>query len=138
MENLDPGMKAAFLSRLAKATTENSVHWGAADGRPFWYWVDVEPFGYVIESTDSDDAPPFDFHVFRMRENEEPVELEVWNWQRRVANPLNNYLEAVYKAARGQVLGVANLADDLFSSLAKVDGGSPEPSAIDLSPGDPF
>jgi len=134
MDNIEPGMKAAFLARLIAATVDNTITWTASEGRSCWYYVEIGPFSYAIEATDGDDAPPFDFHVFNGKNHiGGSVELEVWGWRPRVRDPLNNYLRALYVAVRGQAHGVANFAAELFSTLAQVDGGSSEPSTIELS-----
>jgi hypothetical protein len=136
MDNFDPGVRAAFLERLLKATTSKAIQW-VSGGREFWYYVDVPPFACAIESADVDDAPPYDFHLYRNVDDEHSEEIDIWRWDRS-GGPLNEYLRGLYGAARAQALDLVDLADDVFGALAKLDGGPAEVSRIDLPNEMPF
>jgi hypothetical protein len=136
MDNFDLGVQAAFLERLLRATTSKAIEW-VSGAREFWYYVDVPPFACAIESADLDDAPPYDFHLYRNVDEETSDEVDVWRWDRN-GGPLNEYLRELYAAARAQVLDLEDLADDVFGALARLDGGPAEVSRIDLSSDTPF
>ncbi|MEV8253696.1 hypothetical protein AB0O95_06975 [Rhodoglobus sp. NPDC076762] len=136
MDVVKPGVKAAFLKRLAKATEDGAVGWSVSDSREFWYWLHVGPFAYVIESADSDDAPPYDFHIFKISEEVEPYQkLETWRWDRE-GSALNPFFSELYSAARAQALGMTNFSNELFSTLAAVDGGPADVQDIELPSSD--
>jgi hypothetical protein len=140
MQVTDEATRAAFLQRLATATEASQVKWEVSKAAPNWYVADVLPFSYVIHSVDKDDRPPFEFKVFKYLPDEDPSEgtsnlLEVWSWDIFGAGTLNPFLEKVYVEAKRQVLGLAHLEEDMFASLARVDGGSVEPEALNLEAG---
>lgn len=134
----DDGTRAAFLSRMIRATESGKVKWITIDGRPFWFVTDLLPFSYVIHAVDADDQPPYELRIFKYLPDEDPQEgtnnlIEVWGWDRFRLTALNEYLQDLYAAAMRQTKGVGDLAQEMFRALATADGGTPEPERFDLT-----
>lgn len=125
---MDRALRPRFLNRLRKATEDRKIRW--EEGRDeYWFHTEVGRFIYTVNSTDSDDFPPFSFRIFPNTQEVPSSAIEVWDWDPNGIEDTNGPMEQLYRTVKRSTLGLDNVAHDMLEDLAAADGGPAELSA---------
>lgn len=115
MNFLDDAQQQQLIQRLIVLTESKKISWEST-ASPHTFRTNTGRFGYTITSRDDDDFAPFDLRIYDLSKSEatravvETVSTDLLEDERAS-------LEELYRLARGQVLGLDNLADELFREL---------------------
>jgi hypothetical protein len=111
--------------RLTSATTTRAIKWVPEPGKDTSFVYGRKNGSVVIRSRDGDGEPPYELVLYNAEGNR--IETLESYWEDRDEPAFwNRSLEELYRAARGNALGIDELIDEIMSEL-------PEPEVDDDS-----
>lgn len=109
-----------LAAKLLHLTREGNLDWKPSEGNDYRFKVRNRKYGYAISSRDQDDLHPYELEIWSFVEGDQGRLLQ--ETLSPDVNGLGDIVGELYALVKRSVLGVDEVAQDLFDELDELGG----------------